>query len=176
LRYRYETPRWVVVALSLLALVLGAGLFAVLFVWGEWDSADPLPVRLLLVAMAVVFTFAGLRPGNWRAWLYFYADETGLHFPSDCPLKSSSTWLHVPWERVGDAWATQFINRRKGIALALALDKTEIDRYFRNAQSTKRILGRIEPREGYFSVGYSNAFQRPGTVVRTLDRLKQGPR
>lgn len=170
--YQYETPIWAVRSLCVFAITVSiACLFGFIY-WFEWAGATPLAIRWLFFAIAMVFLLAGLKPRNWKAWRYFYADSSGVHFPSECPETEATHWLSVPWNEVGKIQKERFVNRYVGPTLELSISEQEIDSYFCDVKLKKQFFNRIPVENGYFKVGYSNAFKNPDNAVKVLNAFK----
>ncbi|HKJ22005.1 MAG TPA: hypothetical protein VKA13_02870 [Gammaproteobacteria bacterium] len=139
------------------------------------DAGQDLPLKLMMLAMAIGFGIAGGKPRNWQPWVYFYADSAGLHFPTDCPPKSTTKWLAVPWKNVGEIAEAQLYsqNRSTGVSLALMISSDEIDRFFRNEKLAQSILGGGSSSGPYFTVGYKNSFKDTEEAVRALNSMKE---
>jgi hypothetical protein len=175
--YSYETPSWAVITLCMAAVGIAAACLLGAYTWSRWADGAPGIVRWLLVLVGIVFAFAGLKPGNWKPWRYFVADASGLHFPSDCPETANTTWLVVPWSKVGEIRADRFHDRSSGVSMALQLTDEEIRRYFGDV-AAKKVIFSEKVREGSntFRVGYSNLFRDRDRAVAALNRLKASAR
>lgn len=171
--YDYETPVWAVVLLSVLSLVFGLVAFWGFSCWAECAGDSPQFIKWLFLAISLVFLAAGIRPGNWRPWKYFYADKAGMHFPSECPATRDTDWLTVPWSRVGSIKVGVFANRTKGPSIELRLTDQEIERYFNDIRMTKMFLSGEVRNNGYFQVGYSTVFKNADKAVAILNELKK---
>lgn len=175
--YSYETPSWAVGILCLLSVAIAVAFLLGAATWSRWADGAPGIVRWLLVLVGLVFAFAGLKPGNWKPWRYFLADESGLRFPSECPETPRTDWLVVPWSRVGEIRVDRFHDASSGVSIELELTDEEIGRYFRDVGSKKLIFGeKLRDGSGTFRVGYSNRFRNRERAVATLNRLKTAAR
>ena len=119
------------------------------------------------------FLAAGMRPRNWQQWTYFTASAEGLAFPSDVPLTKSSTWLIVPWNRVGEIKVSRFIRNTKGPSIEVLISENEKDKYFPEKRVMENIFGNPANDINYTVVGYSNAFINKERTVRIINELKQ---
>ena len=169
-KYYYQTPFWAVVTLLSLTIIFAILCFVIFF---NWPNDDPVLVKWIVLIIGLVTLSAGFRPLNWQAWIYFYADDEGIHFPSKCPKTKDATWLLVPWVNVGSIKNDLFYGRKKGISIELVLKDIEIEHYFRNLKLTKVIFGQEVRENGFFTVGYSNLFNRIDTAVNVLNEFKQ---
>ena len=170
--YYYETPQWAVVILCSFFLIASAPCFMAFYYWNHWAGDAPILIKWLFFAMWAMFLAVGLMPRNWKPWRYFYADRQGLHFPSECPQTANTMWLQVPWKNVGTIERRTFYGGEKGPSIELILTDEEIDRFFRNDKLARKIFGRKIRDNGYFRVGYSNAFKRIDKAVRILNELR----
>ena len=178
--YVYEPPKWAARMLSIVALLF-ATLMWVAFVFAMRSAhGSEHPSNYMFLFIALGFTFVGSKPRFWHAWVYFYADREGLHFPNQCPATAKTKWLTVPWSRVGEIEEKILMDggngRCKGISLNLLLHNGEIDNFFRNLKLTRNILGGVfgnrSPSE-YFPVSYCNAFKKTASVVAILNSMKK---
>lgn len=173
MKYRYETPIWAVRLLCTFAIAVSIACFAGFFIWVHWAGNAPVVSRWALLLIAVGFLLAGLKQSNWKPWRYFYADDIGIHFPSECPETKDTKWLSVPWVKVGNIQKEHFVSRQVGPTLELLLSKQEIDQYFRDVKLTKLFFGKKPVENGYSKVGYSNVFNNPDKAVRVLNEYKE---
>ena len=173
-RYDYGTPKWAVVMLCAIAIAVSLLCFTGILYWRAWAAQAPIILRwIILLPMGLVFLVAGLKPGNWKAWRYFYADPQGIHFPSECPETGNTQWLSVPWKHVGAIKKEVFYSRYKGPSIELSLQDEEINRFFGDIKLKRLFFDKAARRDGYFKVGYSNAFMRPDDVVKVLNEFKE---
>ena len=172
MKYFYEAPIWVVAILCSFAVVVSVACFMMFWNWQQWNSVEPQIIRWLFLVMALGFLVAGIKPTNWKRWRYFYADDAGIHFPSECPETKDTEWLIVPWKQVGEIKKDVFYSRYKGPSIELLLSDDEITRFFRGLRLTKMFLAEDIVQNGYFTVGYSNAFKSADNAVRTLNEYK----
>ena len=112
---------------------------------------------------------------NWRPWRYFYADKYGIHFPSECPGTKNTEWLSVPWDRTGRIRKETFLNRTKGPSIELSIDDEDIERFFKDVKLTRMFFDRAIREQGYFTVGYTNAFEPADRAVGILNDFKNPP-
>jgi hypothetical protein len=171
-KYDYEAPIWAVVLLCFSAIAIAFLCFIAVLYWDRWAEEDPIIIRWFLLLIGLGFLIAGIRPRNWKPWRYFYADSDGIHFPSECPDTKGTTWLIVPWERVGNIKKEMFYNRRKGPSIELRLQEEEITKFFHDVKLTKMFFGMNVLENGFFKVGYSNAFKSADEAVRILNDFK----
>lgn len=170
--YYYETPMWGVRLLCVVAIAVSLFcVFTVVYFLVKKPYID-WPFTIMLSAMAIGFGIAGGKPRNWQPWVYFFADDTGLHFPSDCPATAKTRWLTVPWERVGEISKQKMYKQCTGVLLQLLLEPDEIDQFFQNLKLTQKILGQ-KSSAPYFSVGYCNDFKNTDDAVEILNSMKQ---
>jgi len=171
-KYYYETPMWAVAVLCSIALVLSLLFFTAFHYWDQWGSGGPRIIKWFVFIIGLGFLVAGTRPRNWKPWRYFFADSHGMHFPSECPETKYTQWLLVPWTHVGIIKEEIFLNRYKGPSIELQLKDYEIDRFFRDVRLTKMFFGKPDRENGFFKVGYSNAFRDTDNAVRVLNEFK----
>lgn len=169
-KYDYETPMWAVAILCSLAVVF---FFLCVIAFTKWLHDEPIFVKWFVLLIGIGFLTAGIRPRNWKPWRYFYADNEGIHFPSECPETKGTTWLLVPWDRVGSIKEDVFYGGHQGLSIELLLQDGEIHRFFRNLKLTKMFFGQEVRENGYFNVGYRNAFKSIDTAVSILNEFKQ---
>jgi hypothetical protein len=169
MEYRYETPMWIVIILCSVAVSVSMACLLAFNYWDQWAGDAPPFIKWLLLVMSFVFLTAGLRPNNWKPWRYFYADDSGIHFPSECPETKSTEWLTVPWERVGKIRKETFVSRHKGPSIELLISDHEINRFFRDVKLTRAFFNNEISQNEYFKVGYSNLFQKADRAVRILN-------
>lgn len=172
-KYYYETPIWAVTILCGIAVVVATLSFMAFNNWEKWNGESPQFLKWLFLVISIVFLVAGIKPGNWKPWRYFYADRTGIHFPSECPATKNTEWLAVPWNRVGCIQKELFINRYKGPSIELSLSDEEIEKYFKDVKFTKMFFGTEESESEYIKVGYTNAFKNADKVVSALNEYKR---
>ena len=169
--FYYETPKWTARLLCVVALLISLVFLAMFVYWLHVPSAKDVYLKWVLLVLAIGFAIAGGKPRNWRAWVYFYADSHGLHFPSNCPQNANTQWLSVPWSQVGVIEKHKMYNHSVGVALELKLPDDQINQFFRDVKLTKQLLG-ASPSGPYFRVGYSNAFKNTDMTVKTLNTMK----
>ena len=78
----------------------------------------------------------------------------------------------VAWNRVGNIKNEMFLDRYRGPSIELLLSDDEINGFFRKDRKTKIFFGRGIRENGYFKVGYSNAFKNTDKTVRVLNEYK----
>jgi hypothetical protein len=171
--YCYGTPRWAAVSLGTLSIVVALLCVAAFYSWRLWAAQAPVLIRWFLLFMGFIFLLSGASPKNWRPWWYFTADAHGLRFPSQCPQTGNTQWLLVPWNRVGTVKKELFYDRFKGPSIELDLQDSEIDRFFRDVKLKKMFFDKAPRENGFFKVGYSNAFMKTDGVVGALNELKR---
>lgn len=160
--------------LSIFSLVLSLLCFIGVYFWGDWAAQSPIIIRLLLLAMGLVFLSSSISLANQKSWRYFYADKSGIHFPDECPETKSTRWLDVPWEHVGTIKKETFLSRTKGLSIELQLEENEANKYFRDIKLAKLLLGHVDRESGYFKVGYSNnVFNRLDDTISILNDFKK---
>ena len=164
---------WAVAMLCSVAIVLSFLCLIAFHYWAWWANEEPIVIRWLLLLIGLGFLTAGIRPGNWKPWRYFYADNNGIHFPSECPEKKDTKWLLVPWRHVGSIKKEVFYGRHKGPSIELLLQDDEINRFFRDVKLAKMFFGREVQENGFFKVGYSNAFKSIDHAIRVMNELKE---
>ena len=171
-KYSYETPLWAVAILCGFSIIVAILSFTVFINWEHWSSGYPKILKWLFLIMAIIFFIAGIKPQNWKPWRYFYADKSGIHFPSECPETKNTKWLTIAWSRVGIIKNELFLDRYRGPSIELLLRDDEINGFFTKDRQTKIFFGRDTRENGYFKVGYSNAFNNTDKTVRILNEYK----
>ena len=170
--YTYETPQWAVRLLLMVCASVSIAGFSLFYNFSAFAEGETPALRWLMLILSVGFALVVVRPRNWRPWIYFHADKEGMHFPSECPTTYKTEWLIVPWQRVGEIKQSRFINHAKGVSIELQLSREETEKFFNEVKLTHDLLGLENVKEGFFGVGYTNAFQAPSKAVSTLNRLK----
>jgi hypothetical protein len=163
---------WAVRILSFVAIAVSLLCLISLIYFLEHKASMDWPLAIMLSAMAIGFGIAGGKPRNWQPWTYFYANNQGLHFPSNCPANAKTKWLTVPWQHVGEIKKQKLYKGATGVSLELLLNPDEIDQFFKDVNLTQSLLG-IKPTTPYFTVGYSNSFKDPDQAVTILNAIKQ---
>jgi len=171
--YHYGTPIWAVAALSFVALLMSLASFTAAYQWDQWAGQAPVIIRWSLFVMGLIFLVAVIRPGNRKSWTYFYADKHGIHFPNECPETKNTNWLVVSWAHIGMIQEEMFLSRCKGLSIELTLTEAEVDKFFSDVKLTKIFFRKKERENGYFKVGYCNAFKRTDDAVRILNHFKK---
>ncbi len=171
--YDYETPLWAVRLLLFIALG-----FSLLMFWlfaYSLSHSDTSPFMSGFIALlGTVFLLIVLRPRNWQPWRYFSADDKGIHFPSECPSTATTTWLDVPWSRLGEIRVAPVVGNRQGLLIDLKVSDSEIDAFFRNLKLTKQFHGREIRNDGWFTVAYANNLFAPSKkVAAELNRIQR---
>ena len=172
MKYRYETPLWAVMLLCCVSGIIAIACVFAFFYWHQWANDAPLIIRWFLLVMALCFLIVVFNPKNWKTWRYFYADDVGIQFPSECPETKHTKWLAVPWTHVGEIKKELFFNRSKGPSIELMLSDSEINLFFRDIKSTQIFLEKGVAKNGYFKVGYSNIFKSADLAVKILNNYK----
>lgn len=172
MKYRYETPFWAVMLLYSVSGIAAIVCIFAFFYWYHWANDAPLIIRWFLLIIALCFLVVTINPKNWKPWRYFYADDVGIHFPSECPETKNTEWLTVPWSQVGEIKKELFFNRNKGPSIELMLSDIEINIFFRDLKLTKIFVEKNVAKNGYFKVGYSNVFKSTDATVKALNDYK----
>lgn len=168
--FKYETPAWgAKLICSVYALVSGVFLLA----YGSWADNSPWLLRYAFLILGLVFLLVALKPSNWKGWVYFTADDNGIHFPSSLSPSEEPTVLDVSWDNVGDIKHEKLYGGEYGISIELKISQLEIDDYFSNVAKAKKILGFNQMRGEYFVIAYANnSFQKLPDVVNQLIDIK----
>lgn len=172
-KYYYETPMWAVALLCLGAILLSFLFVGAFYYWERWFSNEPNIIRWFFLFIGSAFLIAGVRPRNWKPWRYFFADNDGLHFPSECPETKNTKWLLVTWNRVGCIKKEVFYSHHKGPSIELQLQSDEINLFFRDIKSVKIFFDEKTQENGFFKVGYSNAFKNADHTAKILNEFKR---
>lgn len=168
----YGTPLWAVRILMLICIIF-ATLFGLAgFHYDTWAPNDPAALQYFFYVLCVAFASAALRPRNWQRWTYFIASHKGIAFPSEVPESRSTTWLVVPWSRVGEIKESRLVGNKTGPALEIMISAEDQEKYFPEKRIMENIFGNAISRPEYTVVGYSNLFIKQARAVNTLNRLK----
>ena len=172
-RFNYGTPLWAVTLLCSISLILSSLALLAFINFEHWSAGSSSFLKWLLLLLSFIFLVVAIKPNNWKPWIYFYADSTGLHFPSDCPETRGTQWLTVPWSRVQSIKKERFTNRFMGPVIKLDISDAEISKFFKDSQLAKQFFYHTESDTRYFTIGYSNAFINTDKAVNTLYTYKK---
>ena len=172
-KFKFETPSWGAKLICLVYLIIAALLLITSYTYHQWSGNSPAAFKYFFLILGGVFLFVSLKPSNHKGWVYFSADNKGIHFSPNLWTKVEMGPLLVTWDKVGIIKREALYNNYMGLSIELAISQLEIDTYFNDVALTKKILGFSQKRNGFFVVAYSNnAFQKITNVISTLNQMK----
>ncbi|MDX1804350.1 MAG: hypothetical protein R3292_09715 [Alcanivorax sp.] len=171
--YQYKTPRLASLFICLVFFTVGSVVSAAAVMYEPLSGNVNQFSRWFVFIIGLFFVLASLRPGNRREYLYFSADERGLHFPSNCQVDEETLWLHVPWKKVGKIQRETLYSRYKGLSVELDIEEADIAAFFKNEQRANKVLGLNNKRNGFFVIGYAKfLFSGFDNAIKTLNKMK----
>jgi hypothetical protein len=172
--FKYETPAWGA-KLICSAYCLVSGLFLVAYgTYESWASNSPWALKYAFLILGLVFFLVSLKPTNWKGWVYFTADDDGIHFPSSPSPSEEPTFLDIKWVNIGNIKREKLYGGVYGISIELKIPQREVDRHFGNVARANKILGFNQMRGEYFVIAYANnSFQKLPAVVKQLLEIKR---
>ncbi len=172
--FKYETPAWGA-KLICTVYVLVSGAFLIAYgSYESWAGNSPWVLKYAFLILGLVFLFVALKPSNWKGWIYFTADDSGMHFPSSPSSNEEPIFLDVSWANVGNIEREKLYGGVYGISIELKISQLEVDTHFSNVASTNKILGFNQMRGEYFVIAYANnAFQKLPAVIKQLIDIKR---
>ncbi len=171
-KYSYEIPLWGIRLLLIFCIFLSIGSGFLFYHFENWAGDAPIFIKWFILVVSLVFLTIAIQPKKWRPWVYFFVDKEGIYFPSECPTTNNTKWLNIAWSNIGNIKKEKFFDRTTGISVEIIVSQSEIDEYFRSVAMANKILGINQVRDGFFSIGYSNAFQNPQKTEKILNALK----
>ncbi len=140
----------------------------------SWTGNSPLVLKYAFLILGLLFLLVSLKPTNWKGWVYFTADDYGIHFPSLQPSPSEEpTFLDVSWDNVGNIKREKLYGGVYGLSIELKISQRDVDKHFSNVARANKILGFNQVRGEYFVIAYANnAFQKLPAVVNQLLEIK----
>jgi hypothetical protein len=171
--FKYETPAWGA-KLICSVYVLVSGVFLLAYgTYESWAGNSPWVLEYAFLILGLVFLLVSLKPTNWKGWVYFTADDSGIHFPFSPSPSEEPIFFDVKWDNVGNIKREKHYGGVYGISIELKISQLEVDTHFSNAASTNKILGFNQMRGEYFVIAYANnAFQKLPAVVNQLIDIK----
>jgi hypothetical protein len=171
--FKYETPAWGA-KLICSAYFLVSGIFLVSYgTYESWAGNSPWALKYAFLILGLLFLLVSLKSTNWKGWVYFSADDYGIHFPSSPSPSEEPTFLDVSWENVGNIKREKLYGGVYGISIELKISQKEVDAHFSNVARANKILGFNQMRGEYFVIAYANnAFQKLPAVVNQLLEIK----
>ncbi|MBT1449795.1 hypothetical protein KJ365_02800 [Glaciecola sp. XM2] len=171
--FKYETPAWGAKAICF-AYFLISGIFLLCFwTYDVWAGNAPSALKYALFIMGLVFLLVSLKPSNWKGWVYFLADDDGIHFPSSPSQSEASANLDVSWEHVGNIQREKLYGGVYGLSIEVKIPQQVANGYFSNVARANKVLGFNQMRGEYFVIAYANnAFQSLPDVVNQLLKIK----
>jgi hypothetical protein len=172
--FKYETPPWGA-KLICSAYFLISGVFMTSYgTYESWAGNSPWALKYFFLILGLVFLFMSLKPKNWKGWVYFSADDYGIHFPSSPSPMENPTFLDVSWENVGNIKQEKLYGGVYGVTIELKISQREVEENFSNEALANKILGFSQKRGEYFVIAYANnAFQKLPAVVHQLLDMKK---
>jgi hypothetical protein len=168
----YGTPLWAVRLVLLICLICAVLFLAAGFNFEIWIENESVLYKYFLYLLGLAFLSANLRPRNWQKWTYFVATAEGIEFPSDIPLANKSTWLLVPWSKVGEIKVSRFVGNKAGPAIEILISEEEQEKYFPGNRIMGHIFNTPQRSGNYTLVGYSNIFLNKERIVKRLNYIK----
>ena len=173
IKFWYGTPLWAVRIMLIVSIILSGLFFTMAYSYDSWATNNPAFIKYFIYVLSISFLAAGVRPRNWQQWTYFAATKEGLVFPSDVPLRKHSTWLLVPWDRVGEIKITRFLGGTRGPSIEILIGPEEKQRYFPEKRIMENVFGNPASNKRYTVVGYSTGFINKEHAVKLLNEIKQ---
>lgn len=171
--FKYETPAWGAKLICSAYFLVSVILLISYGTYENWAGNSPWLLKYFFLILGLMFLLVSLKPKSWKGWVYFIADDNGLHFPSSPSPSDKPTFLNVKWEDVGIIKKEKLRGNEIGVTIELKITRTEIDSYFRNVARANKILGCNQMRGEYFVIAYgNNAFQKISHVVKQLLAIK----
>jgi hypothetical protein len=154
--------------------MLLSGIFLFSFsAYDRWAADSPSILRYAFLILGLIFLFVSIKPKNWKGWVYFTADDYGVHFSSPLSQGKEQTFLDVKWDNVGNIKSEALYGGVNGISIELKVSQIDVDLYFSETARANKILGFNQMRGDFFVVAYSNnAFQKIPNVVLRLKEIK----
>lgn len=124
--------------------------------------------RGVVFILALAGLSVTLHPRNWRRWVVFAADPSGVYL-----ARFSGDFVQVPWADVGPSEigiAGRGSNRQRTVILPLRLDAETFERLLGKHQ--KRAL-RAEDAEGYVPYGIGNAMRNVEDTQRQIELIRR---
>ena len=169
--FKYETPPWGAKLVCSIYILI-SGVFLVAYdTYGSWAGNSPWALKYVFLILGLVFLLISLNPKNWKGWVYFIADDNGIHFPSTPSRSEAPKFLDVKWENVGNIKQEKLYGGVYGISIELKISQRDVDMHFSRVARANKILGFNQMRGEYFVIAYANnAFQKlPAVVSKLLD-------
>lgn len=161
---RYGTPPWGARLICTIYFSLG-----LLFITPFLFNLGPELLQWIMSIVGIGFMFASLKPSNWRGWLLFKVDDSGLYFP----IVDKDAFFKVPWGKVGVIQIEKLYSQRIGITTELAISKNDVSDFLEKDNTVNQLLGLTSYRKEYFVVALpGNVLQSLPTVIKQLKRLR----
>jgi hypothetical protein len=171
--FKYETPAWGAKLICFFYMLVSVVFFIAFSTYEDWSANSPWLLKYVFLIVGLIFLLVPLNPKNWKGWVYFTADDYGIHFPSSYSPSDELTFLDVKWKNVGNINKEQIYGGIYGVSIELKISQSEIDSYFSNVTSANKILGFNQMRGDYYVIAYANnAFQKIAYVVEHLSAIK----
>ncbi|MBU2955001.1 hypothetical protein [Marinobacter sp. F3R08] len=172
--FKYETPPWGARLICFSYFIVSFCMLIAFYTYNNWSGNSPVIFKYVFLMLGLVFLVPALKPGNWKGWVYFSADNNGLSFPASFNESKNKLSLGVPWENVGIIKSETLYGNVRGISIELKISKDDIESHFGEVDRTNKFLGFDQKRGDYFVVAYANnAFQRVSSVVDSLNAIKR---
>ncbi len=172
--FKYKTPAWGAKLICSAYSLVSGGFLVAYMTYESWAGNSPWVLKYAFLVLGLVFLLVLLKPTNWKEWVYFTADDYGIHFPSSPSPSDEPRFLDVSWANVGNIKREKLYGGVYGISIELKLSQSEVDTHFSNVASTNKILGFNQMRGEYFVIAYANnAFQKLPAVIKQLIDIKR---
>ncbi len=171
--FKYETPAWGAKLICLAYFLVSAGFWIAYGTYERWAGNAPWVFKYAFLILGLVFLLVLSKPTNWKGWVYFTADDHGIHLPSSPSPSEEPTFLNVSWNNVGNIKREKLYGGVYGVSIELKMSQREIGEHFSNVARESKVLGFNQMRGEYFVIAYANnAFQKPDAVVNQLLDIK----
>jgi hypothetical protein len=172
--FKYETPAWGAKLICSVYFLVSALFLVAYWAYESWAGNSPWALKYAFLILGLVFLLISLKPTNWKGWVYFTADDYGLHFPSSPSPSEDPTFLDIQWGNVGNIKCEKLYGGVNGISIELKIPQREVDMHFGNVASANKILGFNQMRGEFFVIAYANnSFQKLPAVVKQLLEIKR---
>lgn len=166
--FTYATPVWGIRLILFIFTLFGLGMGWLAYNFETLLPGEPVGFKYFFWTVAGVAALVVLRPSKHRRQAQFIADRNGVTFPA-----RQIPDLHVGWERIGEIRLGLVDAEWDGFSIEMRLTDDEIKTYFNTIRLTKKFhLQPLRNKEGYFSVGFADAFVNRRKAVGILNQIK----
>ncbi len=169
IRFVYQTPPWAIKLILMIFFLVGC-----LFAWLAYNFQTFFPqenvfFQYFIGFLSLAFLFSVGHPRNHRLIPQFIADARGILFEGENKKED----LLVPWDRIGQIQIDKVDGEWDGLTIAMLIEDNEIKRNFRSIKLAKKILRHpLRNSEGYFVIGFADAFVNRKRTVQILNEMK----